>query len=103
MAPQLEERLLVLPMPHIGPAAAPLRRRMGYADRIFRSGIAAFALALVLVLLSLFGVLAWESSGSIRRFGISFLFSTTWDPVFERFGALTFIFGTVVSSFLALL
>lgn len=40
---------------------------------------------------------------SIRHFGWSFLTSSDWDPVFERFGALPFIYGTVVSSWLALL
>ena len=40
---------------------------------------------------------------SISRFGFGFLTGTTWDPVFEEFGALPFIYGTLVSSLLALL
>jgi phosphate transport system permease protein len=42
------------------------------------------------------------SAPSIRRFGLGFIISTTWDPVRDLFGALPVIFGTVVSSLLAL-
>ena len=44
--------------------------------------------------------LAWPA---ISHYGLSFLTSATWDPVRKEFGALSFIYGTVVSSFLALL
>lgn len=40
---------------------------------------------------------------SLRRFGFSFITSTEWDPVRDAYGALPFIYGTVVSSLLALL
>jgi len=43
------------------------------------------------------------SMPAIQRFGLEFLWGTTWDPVGQRFGALPFIFGTVVSSLIALL
>ena len=39
---------------------------------------------------------------SIRAFGWRFLVSTDWDPVAERFGALPYVFGTLVTSTLAL-
>jgi phosphate transport system permease protein len=55
----------------------------------------------------LLGFLIWELwSGSrmaIHEFGLGFLTSSEWDPVQGRFGALPLIFGTVVSSVLALL
>jgi len=38
-----------------------------------------------------------------HKFGWAFFFSRTWDPVFENFGALPFIYGTVVTSLVALL
>jgi phosphate transport system permease protein len=51
--------------------------------------------------------MAWEmvrgSDLSLGKFGWSFLTSTEWDPVRDEYGALPFIFGTVVSSMLALL
>lgn len=40
---------------------------------------------------------------SIRAFGLSFIYQTRWDPVFENFGALPFIYGTLLTSFVALL
>ena len=40
---------------------------------------------------------------SIQKFGISFFFGSAWDPVNGNFGALPFIYGTVVSSILSLI
>lgn len=46
----------------------------------------------------------WIQSGPSRsKFGLAFLFTRTWDPNAEQFGALPFIYGTVATSFLALL
>ncbi|MFQ5665855.1 MAG: phosphate ABC transporter permease subunit PstC [Candidatus Binatia bacterium] len=84
-------------------AASPARRRFNAGDWLFRAATAMFALLLLGVLGSLLLVLAWESLDSIRRFGWAFLISSTWDPVFKEFGALPFIYGTIVSSLLALL
>jgi phosphate transport system permease protein len=80
-----------------------IRRSFNFGDRLFRGMAAGFALSLLAVLVSILAVLAYESSDSIQRFGWHFLFSSTWDPVTKEFGALPFIYGTLVSSFLALL
>src|SRR5439155_19930400 len=40
---------------------------------------------------------------AISRYGLGFLGSATWNPVANQFGAANFIYGTIVSSFLALL
>ncbi|MBI3812575.1 MAG: phosphate ABC transporter permease subunit PstC [Nitrospirae bacterium] len=57
--------------------------------------------------LLIMGVIAFElvrnSRLPIAKFGWGFLWGTTWDPVAERFGALPFLYGTLVSSALALL
>ncbi len=46
----------------------------------------------------------WIQCGPSRaKFGLAFLFTRTWDPNAEQFGALPFIYGTVMTSFLALL
>ena len=47
--------------------------------------------------------LCTNSGLSRGKFGWSFLITSTWDPVTDQFGALPFIYGTVVTSFLALL
>jgi phosphate transport system permease protein len=89
------------PMPRS--LASPLTRRMNLGDGLFRGVTALFAGAILIVLGSIVFVLAWESWGSIATFGWGFLSGTTWDPVFKQFSALPFIYGTLVSSFLALL
>jgi len=61
-----------------------------------------FALVPPVILLALFGLLAFSSWPAIRAFGVSFLTSTTWDPVSQVFGAAPMIAGTVISSVLAL-
>ena len=46
----------------------------------------------------------WVKSGlAIHKFGFNFLRTTTWDPVNDQFGALPFIYGTIITSVLGLL
>ena len=72
-------------------------------DRVFRA-------AMLLSALSIFGIVALIASElvarsqlSITKFGMGFFFRQAWDPVSGDFGALPFIYGTLVSSLLALL
>ena len=66
--------------------------------------VAALAAAMIIVLIVLVG---WElyagSRLALSKFGASFLWSSEWDPVQDKYGALPFIFGTLLSSLLALL
>jgi phosphate transport system permease protein len=73
------------------------------ADKAFEWLTLVMALALVLLVFLVGWQLARGSSLAIRRFGFHFLSTSTWDPVAEQFGALPFIYGTAVSSFIALL
>jgi phosphate transport system permease protein len=57
----------------------------------------------VLLVLAMAFEMVRTSVPSMRTFGWSFLVTSTWDPVAERFGAIPFVYGTLVSSFLALL
>ena len=53
----------------------------------------------VVVLVILTGWQLWHGSAlAIKKFGFHFLTTSTWDPVAEQFGALPFIYGTLVSS-----
>jgi phosphate transport system permease protein len=71
-------------------------------DRIFKALTGTFG-AVVLALPLVMMVLLYSASRpSIQKFGPSFLTGTSWNPVSESFGALPFIFGTVVSSIIAL-
>ena len=73
------------------------------SDRIYRRVLTGIALALPALILVLFGVLFVESLPALKRFGPSFLVTSTWDPVAEVYGAAPMIFGTLVSSLLGLL
>jgi len=53
--------------------------------------------------LAMAGILASHSRLAWKSFGLPFLWTSTWDPVQEVFGAWPFIYGTLVSSTLALL
>jgi len=85
------------------PPRAVSRSRRGVGDRVYRGLI----LASVWLVLALAGglllALGWESWAAIRAFGLRFLITSHWDPVAGEFGALPFIYGTLVSSLLALL
>ncbi len=78
--------------------------RTGSADdRWLRLGTGLFALVLLLLVVGIGVELARNSGLAIRRFGLGFWSGTEWNPVEGRFGALPFIWGTLYSSFLALL
>jgi phosphate transport system permease protein len=73
------------------------------SDRIYRQVLTTFALALPLLIVIILGVLFVEAWPALKRFGPSFLWTSTWDPVAEVYGAAPMIFGTLASSLLALL
>ena len=73
------------------------------ADRAFgwlAKGAALFTLAMLIAILVSLTVSAWPA---IDKFGLGFLTSTKWDPVKEEFGGLVMIYGTLITSFIALL
>jgi phosphate transport system permease protein len=73
------------------------------ADRLFK-GLCWLMAVSVFVLIVLIGYeLAHGSNLALRKFGWHFLTSSDWDPMSEQFGALPFIFGTLVSSLIALI
>jgi phosphate transport system permease protein len=75
----------------------------GIGDKIFKWFTLAMALAVVALVFLVGWQLARGSALSIQKFGFHFLTTSTWDPVAEQFGALPFIFGTAVSSLVALI
>ena len=64
---------------------------------------AAFAVGIGILLLTIAGQVATQALPSIQKFGLAFLFTSRWSVNDEVFGALTQIYGTLVTSFLALL
>src|SRR5438552_18887468 len=84
-------------------AQARMARPSRFGDKAFEWLTLAMALTVV-VLVVLIGWQLWRGSTLvIQKFGFHFLTTSTWDPVAEQFGALPFIYGTLVSSLIALL
>jgi phosphate transport system permease protein len=84
-------------------ADAALLRGRNWGDLLFRGAVTLGALAVPVLM----GFLVYELWVGARlaaeRFGVAFLVTSVWDPVAEQFGAFPLIFGTLVSSLLALL
>jgi phosphate transport system permease protein len=78
-------------------------RHNRFADGVFQAAMVGCALCV----LGLVGLIIYElvtkSTLSWHAFGWKFFFQSDWDPVNDQYGALPFIYGTVVSSILALL
>ena len=72
-------------------------------DRVFQSTMTACGLAVLGVLALIVWELVLRSKLSWHAFGFKFFASSEWDPVNEQFGALPFVYGTLVSSLVALL
>jgi len=85
------------------PAVAPgaLWRRAA-SERVFKWLTLLMALSVIALIFIIGCELARGSQPALRKFGWRFLAGTDWDPVNEQFGALPFIFGTLVSSVIAL-
>jgi phosphate transport system permease protein len=71
-------------------------------DFTFKAAMTACALAILGVLILIVYELVTRSALSWHAFGFKFFAGSDWDPVSEKFGALPFIYGTLVSSLLAL-
>ncbi len=72
-------------------------------DRLFQVLTSLFALAAILLLVAMAYVIFKESIPALKTFGWRFITGLDWDPVQDSFGALPYIYGTVISSLLALL
>ena len=91
--------------PHPAQPESPLANtgNSEIADRVFYGAMLSCALCVLLLV----GVIVYElvskSGASWHAFGLKFFFRSEWDPVNDQFGALPFVYGTIVSSILALL
>jgi len=85
---------------------ASLQRRSAFganlADRAFRWGTLAFGASVIALIGFLAAQLVRASHPALKQFGWSFITSAAWDPVHGAFGVLFAIYGTVVTSLLAL-
>ncbi|MCA1590040.1 MAG: phosphate ABC transporter permease subunit PstC [Acidobacteria bacterium] len=74
-----------------------------FGDRIFRASLIIAASTILLVVVGILVMLFQNSLPTIRSFGLDFLTGNSWRPAQGEFGAVPFIYGTVVSSLLALI
>ena len=77
--------------------------RQRWQDSVFRCTTLAFALVVLLILGAIIFSLLMGSIPIFEKYGLSFLTSSAWNPVTQEFGALNAIYGTVVTSLIALL
>src|SRR5712672_3988155 len=83
--------------------SAAKSRHGAIGDFVFRSLTFFFALFVLLILGGVIVALVEGAVPALRAFGVSFLFTEVWNPVTEKFGALAPIYGTVVTSAIAML
>ncbi|MGQ9845208.1 MAG: phosphate ABC transporter permease subunit PstC [Caldisericia bacterium] len=72
-------------------------------DKVFRLLLILSGFLMIIILSGMFLSLVFSSLTSIKEFRVSFLFSKSWDPVNNQFGALPFIIGTLLTSMISLL
>ena len=78
-------------------------KRIVFSEGAFRKTLLISALLLVVILLGILATLVVHSMPSIKALGFSFIYEKKWDPVADEYGALPFMVGTLLTSFLALL
>src|SRR5215475_11022867 len=83
--------------------AEPKSRHGAVGDFIFRHLTFFFALLVLLILSGVIVALVEGAAPALRTFGIAFLYTDVWNPVAEKFGALAPIYGTLVTSAIAML
>jgi phosphate transport system permease protein len=83
------------------PAGGRFRARFGDALLYLVTG--AFGVGVIALVVTIAYKLVTSSHLAFSEFGLGFITSKAWDPVKQEFGALTFIFGTAITSFFALL
>jgi phosphate transport system permease protein len=90
-------RIMINPPPVKSARSGPL------ADIVFAAlakGAALVTLGLLIAILASLTISAWPA---IEKYGLGFLTTATWDPVKEEFGGLVMIYGTLMTSLIALL
>ncbi len=80
-----------------------MNRNGAIGDTIYRFILLAAASSILVLVAAIVFLMARSSMPTITRFGLGFLTASEWAPAQEAFGALPFIWGTIVSSLIAIL
>ncbi|MEP7182768.1 MAG: phosphate ABC transporter permease subunit PstC [Betaproteobacteria bacterium] len=99
-----------LPMPaaalradHALPPPARPKGAAPWQDALFERTTQFFALFVLFTLVAILAALAWSAVPAFDKFGFGFFATSVWNPVTMDFGALAPIYGTLVTSVIALL
>ncbi len=85
------------------PTRARMLDRLRLRDKVFHQLTRAAAVGVLILLGAVIISLIIGSLPALSTFGFGFLFDQRWNPVTEKFGALAAIYGTIITSFLAML
>ena len=85
------------------PPPVNAQRRSPWADRLFGWAAQGAALLTLALLMGILGSLIAGAWPAISQYGLGFLTSSVWDPVKNEYGGLVMIYGTLATSFIALL
>jgi phosphate transport system permease protein len=86
----------------VGLTRARALGRLRFSDHLFRILTRASAIAVLIILGGVIVSLISGSLPALREFGFEFLFTERWNPVTEKFGALAPIYGTLMTSIIAM-
>ncbi|MGA2760218.1 MAG: phosphate ABC transporter permease subunit PstC [Candidatus Cybelea sp.] len=89
-------------MQNAEPQFRRVARFVSPADRGFAAVVYAGSILFAVLIIGLFVELVLGSWPSIIKFGPGFIFNSSWDPIHSKFGALPMIFGTVMTSLIAI-
>src|SRR6202142_3596415 len=82
---------------------AKVLQRLRLGDAAFRHLTRTAAVTVLIILGGIIFSLVYGSLPALRTFGVGFLYQEVWNPVTEKFGAIAPIYGTVVTSIIAML
>lgn len=83
-------------------AAHARRREANWGDRVFYWILKSLGWSMILLVLGIFGLLLHMAQPALARFGFTFFSGNDWNPPMDVFGALPFVYGTLVTSLVAL-
>lgn len=87
----------------VAPDRTHVLGRLALVDGVFRQVTRAAAMTVLVILSGVIISLLWGSWPAFKAFGFGFLISQSWNPVTENFGALPAIYGTIMTSIIAML
>jgi phosphate transport system permease protein len=85
------------------PAITFKNNGINFKEKAFKKTLTISAIIAVIILIAIFFTLLINSFPSIKALGSGFFYNKTWDPVADEYGALPFLAGTLLTSFLALI